>query len=126
MTTERRHLLSIVNQWNDLCRRRFRTLCANLHIHGGSKALFQRRVAWTNLELLEVRKCGLWSVKFEQSRRSYGAWLCKYLGRARVNGCNGAFWSFEERDIYRHDARNHICTYKSTSHNDSSRSDDRQ
>ncbi|GBN82190.1 hypothetical protein AVEN_145593-1 [Araneus ventricosus] len=24
--------------------------------------------------------------------RSYGTWLCKYLGSARVNGCNGAVW----------------------------------
>ncbi|GBL72915.1 hypothetical protein AVEN_211864-1, partial [Araneus ventricosus] len=56
------------------------------------KALFQRR-ALTNLESLEVRTCGLWSVEFEQSRHSYGAWLCKYLGSARVNRCNGAVWS---------------------------------
>ncbi|GBM01962.1 hypothetical protein AVEN_269566-2-1, partial [Araneus ventricosus] len=50
------------------------------------KALFRRRMAWPNLELLEVRTCGLWSVEFEQSRRSYYAWLGKYLGSARVNG----------------------------------------
>ncbi|GBM05373.1 hypothetical protein AVEN_268518-1 [Araneus ventricosus] len=55
-----------------------------------AKALFQRRVTWTNFESLEVRTCGLWSVDCEQSRRTYGAWLCKYLGSVRVNGCNGA------------------------------------
>ncbi|GBM33285.1 hypothetical protein AVEN_101621-1 [Araneus ventricosus] len=35
-----------------------------------------------------------WTVEFEKSRRSYGgdAWLCKYLGSARVRGCIGAVW----------------------------------
>ncbi|GBM63573.1 hypothetical protein AVEN_233048-1 [Araneus ventricosus] len=47
----------------------------------------------TNLEWLEVRTCGLWSVEFEQSCGSYGAWLCKYLGSARVSGCTEAVWS---------------------------------
>ncbi|GBO00003.1 hypothetical protein AVEN_23009-1 [Araneus ventricosus] len=52
--------------------------------------MFRRRVAWPNLESLEVRSCGLWAVKFEQTRRSYGACLCKYLGSSRVNGCTDA------------------------------------
>ncbi|GBM38910.1 hypothetical protein AVEN_209925-1 [Araneus ventricosus] len=56
------------------------------------KALFQRRVTWTNLESLDVHTCGLWSVELEQSRRSYVASLCKYLSSARVNGCNDAVW----------------------------------
>ncbi|GBL89598.1 hypothetical protein AVEN_87916-1 [Araneus ventricosus] len=46
--------------------------------------------------------CG--PVEFEQSRRSYGACLCKYLGSARVNECNGAVWPFDARAIYRHNA----------------------
>ncbi|GBM53230.1 hypothetical protein AVEN_14246-1 [Araneus ventricosus] len=57
-----------------------------------SKALFRQRVAWPNLESLEVRTCGLWSVEFEQSRRSYGAWICKSVGSSRVNGCTDAAW----------------------------------
>ncbi|GBM54501.1 hypothetical protein AVEN_189535-1 [Araneus ventricosus] len=57
------------------------------------KALFQRRVAWSNFESLEVRTCGPWSVEFEQSWRSYGAWLGKYLGSAGVSGCILAIWS---------------------------------
>ncbi|GBL82404.1 hypothetical protein AVEN_70901-1 [Araneus ventricosus] len=53
------------------------------------KALFRRRVAWPNLKSLEVRTCGLRSV---DARRSDGAWLCKYLDSARVNGCTDAVW----------------------------------
>ncbi|GBN29290.1 hypothetical protein AVEN_47021-1 [Araneus ventricosus] len=44
------------------------------------------------LSSLEVRTSGLWSVEFEQSCPSYGAWLCKYLGRSRVSGWIGAVW----------------------------------
>ncbi|GBM20266.1 hypothetical protein AVEN_216679-1 [Araneus ventricosus] len=67
--------------------------------------------------------CGLWSLEFEQSS---GAWICKYLGSDRVNGCTGSVWSFDVRTIYRHNAGNHRCTNKPTSHIDSSRSDDRE
>ncbi|GBN49760.1 hypothetical protein AVEN_35998-1 [Araneus ventricosus] len=79
-----------------------------------------------NLELLEVRTCGLWSVEFEQTRLSYGSWLGKYLGISRGNECNGAVWSFDARAIYLHNAGNHRCTNKPASHIDSSRSDDRE
>ncbi|GBM93685.1 hypothetical protein AVEN_181988-1 [Araneus ventricosus] len=33
--------------------------------------------------------CGRW-FEFQQSRLSYGAWFCKYLASARVNGCTDA------------------------------------
>ncbi|GBM82074.1 hypothetical protein AVEN_97984-1 [Araneus ventricosus] len=46
------------------------------------------------------------------------------ISSARMNGCNGAVWSFDVRAIYSHYTGNHRCTYKPTSHIDSSRSDD--
>ncbi|GBN65972.1 hypothetical protein AVEN_177561-1 [Araneus ventricosus] len=46
----------------------------------------------------------VWSEEFEQTCRSYGVWLCKYLGSVRVNGCNSAVWSFHVRAIYHHNA----------------------
>ncbi|GBN94328.1 hypothetical protein AVEN_33494-1 [Araneus ventricosus] len=55
------------------------------------EATFRRSVVCPNLASLEVRTCGLWNSK--QSRRSYGAWLGKYLGSARENGCSDAVWS---------------------------------
>ncbi|GBN45970.1 hypothetical protein AVEN_180311-1 [Araneus ventricosus] len=87
-----------------------------------TKALFQRRVASSaNFESLEACICGQWN---SNSLAVPGAWLCKYLSSARVNGCNGAVWSFEVRAIYCYNAGNHRCTYKPTSHIDSSYSDD--
>ncbi|GBL53911.1 hypothetical protein AVEN_170905-1 [Araneus ventricosus] len=88
--------------------------------------MFQRRVAWPNFESLDVCTRGLWSVEFEQTCRSYGAWLCKYLSSVRGNGCNAAVWFFDVQAIYRHIAGNHRCTCKPTSHIYSSRSDDRK
>ncbi|GBM55005.1 hypothetical protein AVEN_54995-1 [Araneus ventricosus] len=55
-------------------------------------ALLRRRATWPNLDSLEVRTCGQWSVEFKQSRLFYDAWLCKYLGSAGVNGCTDAVW----------------------------------
>ncbi|GBM35119.1 hypothetical protein AVEN_40342-1 [Araneus ventricosus] len=57
---------------------------------------------------------------------SYGAWLCKYLSSTRVNGCNAAVSSLDVRAVYRHNVGNHGCTYKPTSHIDSSHSNDRK
>ncbi|GBN72045.1 hypothetical protein AVEN_198605-1 [Araneus ventricosus] len=51
-----------------------------------------------NLESLEVRTCGLWSVEFRLDALSNGKeliafkWLGKSLGSARVNGCTDAVW----------------------------------
>ncbi|GBN14234.1 hypothetical protein AVEN_59385-1 [Araneus ventricosus] len=66
-----------------------------LHIFLSRKreALFRRRVAWPNLESLQFLTCGLWSVEFEQSRRSKApGFIYKHLGCARVNGCTDAVW----------------------------------
>ncbi|GBL80434.1 hypothetical protein AVEN_92330-1 [Araneus ventricosus] len=35
--------------------------------------------------------CGRWN--YDQSRRSYCAWLGKSLGSPRVNGCTDAVWT---------------------------------
>ncbi|GBM39063.1 hypothetical protein AVEN_190209-1 [Araneus ventricosus] len=110
--------LSVIRQSTDSSRKRLLVI--------GLSLVQTARVAWPNFEPLEVCTCGLWSVELEQSCRSYGAWLCKYLGSIRVNGCNGADWSFDVRAIYRYNAGNHRCTYKPTSHIDSSHSDDRK
>ncbi|GBM62903.1 hypothetical protein AVEN_11360-1 [Araneus ventricosus] len=52
------------------------------------------RFLWENFrargDLTVFMDCGRWNSKM--SHRSYGAWLCKYLCSARVNGCTDAAW----------------------------------
>ncbi|GBN51336.1 hypothetical protein AVEN_240256-1 [Araneus ventricosus] len=89
--------------------------------HGRTDGLSVKLCSLENPGSFDVLTCGLWSVEFRAV-----VWLGKSLGSARVNGCIDAVWplpSFDVRAIYRHNARNNRCTYKPTSHIDSSCSD---
>ncbi|GBM05814.1 hypothetical protein AVEN_284-1 [Araneus ventricosus] len=82
-------------------------------------------MAWPNLK---VRACGLWN---SNSRAPFLRRIALQISRQRSNErmhCRRLVTtsSFDVRAIYRHNAGNNRCTYKPTSHFDSSCSDDRK